>query len=119
MDNNKKIRLVRKASRSTIILIFLLVMMNGFMPRAIKAAEPIRFYVSTSGNDSNKGTINEPFANLQAAQIAVRNIRQSGIETAIEVIIRGGIYYLDETLEFKPEDSGTKDAPVTWRAAES
>ena len=35
------------------------------------------------------------------------------------MIIREGVYYLQQTLEFKPEDSGTKEFPITWRAFEN
>lgn len=81
--------------------------------------EKISFYVSTTGTDSNSGTIDKPFATLQAAQKAIRNARQKGLQLPVEVIIRGGIYYLAETLELEPEDSGTLEAPVTWRAVEN
>jgi hypothetical protein len=35
------------------------------------------------------------------------------------VIIGEGVYYLQQTLELKPEDSGTKDAPITWHSSEN
>jgi len=34
----------------------------------------------------------------------------------VTVLVRGGKYYLDETLVLGPEDSGTPDCPVTWEA---
>ena len=82
-------------------------------------AQTIKYYVSVDGNDSNKGSIDRPFASFEAAQNAVREARKSDPIRPIEVIIRGGVYYLQQTLELKPEDSGTKEAQVTWRAAEN
>jgi hypothetical protein len=83
-------------------------------------SEPVRFFVSLNGNDLNKGTSEEPFATLEAARNAVRELKknETGLSSPVEVVIRGGIYYLDETLELKPEDSGTKIGGITWRAAE-
>jgi hypothetical protein len=79
----------------------------------------VEIYVATYGNDSNRGTFEQPFASLQAAKTAVRNAKTKGLKVPAEVIIRGGTYYLEQTLELGPEDSGTRDAPVTWRAYEN
>lgn len=85
----------------------------------IVTAQTIKYYVSVDGNDLNKGTIDKPFATLEAAQNAVRETIRSKVNRPVEVIIRKGVYYLQQTLELKPEDSGTPEAPVTWRAAEN
>ena len=85
----------------------------------VRAAEPVKFYISMNGNDSSKGTLDRPFATLDAAQNAVRDAKKSEVNRPIEVIIREGVYYLQQTLEFKPEDSGTKEFPITWRAFEN
>lgn len=76
-----------------------------------------RFYVSNQGNDSNVGSINRPLATLEAAQKAVRDAKKKGDFRPIEVVIRGGVYFLEQTIEFTPEDSGTISAPIIWRAA--
>jgi len=67
------------------------------------------YHVAPSGNDSNPGTLEKPFASLQRAQQAVR--QKSGT-----VFLRGGSYYLPETLIFTEQDSGTKDGPVIFQA---
>src|SRR5579872_1050780 len=73
------------------------------------------FYVATAGNDSSPGTINRPFATLARAKLAAREVvRQAALPVSISV--RGGTYYLDETLTFGPEDSGTAAAPITYSA---
>ena len=77
-----------------------------------------RFYVALNGKDSNKGTIDKPFATLEAAQTAVRETIKNANNTSIEVVVRGGTYYLNQTLEFTSEDSGPISSPVIWKAAE-
>jgi hypothetical protein len=74
-------------------------------------------YIAANGNDSNPGTKAKPFASLQAAQRVVRASIKAGFKEPVNVIIGGGIYYLAEPLSLTPEDSGTADCPITWRAA--
>jgi hypothetical protein len=71
------------------------------------------FYISPDGNDTNAGTLEKPFATLSHAQAAVRKI--AGKE-AVNVFLRGGTYYLPETLIFTAQDSGTKEAPIVYQA---
>ncbi len=71
------------------------------------------FYVSLTGKDSNKGSAAAPFATLGAARDAARS--KTGKES-VTIHVADGIHYLPETLVFRPEDSGTKDHPVVWRA---
>lgn len=66
------------------------------------------YYIAPTGKDSNPGTLEEPFASLQRAQAAVR--QKPGA-----VFLRGGTYYLPDTLVFTAQDSGTKDAPVIFQ----
>ncbi|MEI7423809.1 MAG: right-handed parallel beta-helix repeat-containing protein [Prolixibacteraceae bacterium] len=101
------------------VIIALFVMLWCSISSEVRSSEPVRFYVSVNGNDKNKGSVDKPFATLEAAQNAVREAKKSEVNRPIEVIIREGIYYLQQTLELKPEDSGTKEAPITWRAAEN
>ncbi|HDP33956.1 MAG TPA: hypothetical protein ENN29_02480, partial [Candidatus Hydrogenedentes bacterium] len=80
----------------------------------------LEFYVSTGGADNNPGTKDAPFATLERARDAVREIR-SGDRTSgqgVTVWLRGGDYIRTETLEFTAKDSGTPGAPVVWRAYE-
>ena len=107
---------MKKNQVLAILFIMIIVSLNSFNSFS---KEKISFYVSTAGADSNSGSIDAPFASLQAAQKAVRNALQNGPGLPVEVILRGGIYYLEETLELKPEDSGTREAPVTWRSQEN
>jgi hypothetical protein len=77
-------------------------------------------YVAPTGDDANPGTQEKPLATLARAQRAVRDMKaaRAGKQPeGITVWLHGGTYYLPEPLVFIAEDSGTKEAPVCWRAA--
>ena len=48
------------------------------------------------------------------ALLAIRAAKASGDKGAWTVRVKAGLYTLNETLVFTPEDSGGPDAPVTW-----
>lgn len=73
------------------------------------------FFVSPAGNDANPGSKSGPFLTLARAQKAVRQVK-AGV---VHVYLRGGIYYLPETLVFTADDSGTEQRPVIWQAWQS
>lgn len=73
------------------------------------------FYVSPTGNDSGDGSASAPFATLEKARDAVRAFRKAVPDEAVTVELAGGLYVLEAPLVFEPEDSGSPEAPVTWR----
>ncbi|HNY26017.1 MAG TPA: right-handed parallel beta-helix repeat-containing protein [Candidatus Sumerlaeota bacterium] len=76
----------------------------------------LEFTVAPNGNDSNAGSVEQPFATLQRARQEVRKQIASGLKEHIQVQIREGVYYLPEGLVFTPEDSGTTECAITWEA---
>jgi hypothetical protein len=74
------------------------------------------FYVATDGQDQGPGTQDQPFATLARARDAVRDLIKAGLKADVTVLIRGGMYELAEPLTFGPEDSGTEQFAVTYRA---
>jgi len=83
------------------------------------------FYVATSGNDAWSGALpapnaagtDGPFATLTRARDAIRELKANGgLEQPLKVLVRGGTYYLSETLIFGPQDSGTASFPITYMA---
>ena len=74
-------------------------------------------YVSPAGHDANPGTKDRPFATITHARDAVRQIKKT-LKEPVTVYIHGGTYYLNEPLVFTAEDSGSKQAPVIYRAAD-
>lgn len=88
-------------------------------------SDGIRFFVATDGNDAWSGKLpvpnaqktDGPFAMLQRARGAVRELKEkNGLKEPVTVMVRGGKYYLEETLVLGPEDSGTRDFPITYTA---
>lgn len=84
------------------------------------------FFVSTDGNDSWSGHLSKvnrdhtdgPFATLHRARDVVRALKQAQdqLTEPISVMVRGGKYFLDQTLILTEQDSGTQEYPVTWCA---
>ena len=81
------------------------------------------FYLSAKGSDEWSGTLaspaagetDGPFATLERARDAVRNLKKSK-STDIVVLVRGGTYQLDSTVVFGVEDSGVGDSMITYAA---
>ena len=57
-----------------------------------------------------------PIATLEAARQKVRELKQQQPNSEVEVLIKGGVYPLRETVVFNPEDSGKHDAPIVYKA---
>ncbi len=79
----------------------------------------VQYVVSPDGNDRNPGTREQPFATITRARDAIRHRKNNdNFDGPVEVILREGTYRIDEPIIFAPEDSGTADAPITYRAAD-
>lgn len=85
------------------------------------------FYVSPTGNDvwsgklpaPNAAKTDGPLATLAKARDVVRaELKGAGAGQAHTVNVRGGLYEITSTLKLTKADSGTADAPVTYRAYE-
>ena len=76
-------------------------------------------HVAPDGSDAASGEEAAPFATLARARDEVRAIKQrTGLpEGGIRVLIRDGLYMLEEPLSFAPEDSGAPGAPIVYAAA--
>jgi hypothetical protein len=81
---------------------------------ALQAVRASVFYVSPDGDDSGPGTEAKPFRTPARAQSAARQAKDPKGTT---VTLRGGTYYLADTLVFTSADSGTLEAPVVWQAS--
>ncbi|MBT3374482.1 MAG: hypothetical protein HN742_07720 [Lentisphaerae bacterium] len=78
------------------------------------------YYVCADGADANPGTREQPFATLERARDAIRELKtQSGgmPDGGVTVVLRGGVYSRTATFELTAEDSGTADAPVVYASA--
>jgi hypothetical protein len=77
----------------------------------------VTFYVAAEGEDRHPGTEAEPFATLARARDAIRALKAAGeLPGPVQVWVRGGTYFLAETLRLGAEDSGRPEAPVVYQA---
>src|SRR5688572_4795254 len=78
------------------------------------SASAAEFHVSPQGRDTNAGTAAKPFATLEKA----RNAARAAKGDRHKVLLHGGTYHLEKTLELSPADSGLviqaagKETPV-------
>jgi len=96
---------------------------------APQASAQIVLYVSPQGQTQWSGSLAEPNADrsdgplpsVTAARDAIRARREKGqwTDEAITVYLRGGTYYLDETIVLEPRDSGMQGKPVIYTAYEN
>ena len=76
------------------------------------------YFIAPDGADDADGTRERPFATVERAQRAIRQLKTSGNYPAggVTVFIRGGRYPMAPGLSFDEYDSGEPGSPVTWRA---
>ena len=70
------------------------------------------YYVSLNGNDQNSGSEQQPFATISKALEAA-----SSKKGQVNIIMRGGTYYLTEPVIFTGVDSRTEKSPLLIKAA--
>ena len=79
------------------------------------AADPVKLYVSTNGNDGWSGRLEAPSASrndgpkatLLAAIQAGRAMKQNGqAQDGLAILVRSGLYQLAEPIRLTPQDSG-------------
>ena len=106
------------------LMAVLLVLVTGTVCSAAATdASNADFYLSPNGSDQWSGTLAEPdaqgtdgpFATLQRARDAVRDLKKK-TNSNIVVLVREGTYALEQTVVFGLEDSGEGDSTVTYAA---
>ncbi|MFM8496680.1 MAG: hypothetical protein ACKOEM_14360 [Planctomycetia bacterium] len=79
---------------------------------AVAGAEPVTVYVAPNGSDAASGREPQtPVATIARAQEIARAARQ-GSTDGYKLVLRGGTYYLPQTVTFGPEDSGSQEVPT-------
>jgi len=75
------------------------------------------YYVSTTGDETNAGTIEKPFASLEGARNAIRELkRRQGLpKDGVTVFVRGGIYSLKSAFVLDEQDSGSKNCRISYK----
>lgn len=76
-------------------------------------------WVAPDGDDTAQGTEQAPFATLQHALTHARDLRQQDTPMGeIHIVLKGGTYRLDKTVNLTYEDSGKPYSPTIIEAAE-
>ncbi len=85
---------------------------------ATAAVPQTEFHVASNGDDANPGALERPFASLERARDAVRQLKRSqGLpEGGVTVWLRGGELQRSTPLVLSPEDSGEPGKPVRYAA---
>lgn len=68
-------------------------------------------YISKDGNDKNPGTIDKPLATFEGARDKIRILHEP-----VNVLIRGGIYYLKQPVVFSSQDSRKPEEKVVYKS---
>ncbi len=93
----------------------------------VAVAEPMRLFVSPTGNDTWSGTLSEPsptktdgpLATVAAARDKLRALKQQGgLPEGAVVTIANGVYRIESPIVFTPEDSGALNAPIVYKNAD-
>ena len=115
---------VRLISIATGCLLIAITPATGGPQHVVQNPAAADFFVSPQGKDTWAGKLADPgkddgpFATVDRAREAVRAfLRTLDRPRPIRVVLRAGTYCLDSPLEFGPEDSGSRDAPVVYAAA--
>jgi hypothetical protein len=81
------------------------------------ALQAATFHVAPAAGDKGDGSVERPFATLEAARDAVRVARRAGgLQGTVTVELAPGAYWRTNTFELGTEDGGTPDSPVVYRA---
>lgn len=100
----------------SVLLIFLLVFTTVAVPASAEEGR-CEIYVATDGDDQNDGSKEKPLASVNAAKEKIREMKKEGLfPKGYVVYIREGTYSITESIVLTQEDSGTAEAPVTYRA---
>jgi len=111
--------------RHVLWTVIVLVIAFGWAPRA-DAKGSLTLHVAPDGRDTWSGRIarpsadgkDGPLASIIGARDAIRKLRKNAPPAQpITVEIADGTYRTHKTIIFTPEDSGSKDCPVTYRGA--
>jgi len=97
--------MIRRATPLALILAYIL------LPGC--NSQNIEIYVSPDGNDLATGSKSAPVKSLRRA--AEMSGEKSG-QAPVTIFLSGGRYALTQALVMGPEDGGTADAPVHWKA---
>ncbi|WP_169581876.1 MULTISPECIES: carbohydrate-binding protein [Microbacterium] len=98
------------------VIALLVPLIIGVGPASAAEAQHTLWVDVSGGDDANTGSESSPLRSIEAARDRVRDLNDA-MTGDIVVNIRPGDYYLDDTLTFGVEDSGSNGHDVIYRAA--
>ena len=100
-------------NRYLMIGVVVVILLVGMMMCGAAQGAQANFYVATNGNDAWSGRLpapnaagtDGPFATLARARDAIRELKATvSLQQPVKVLVRGGTYYMPETLVLGSED---------------
>ncbi|MBC8869323.1 MAG: right-handed parallel beta-helix repeat-containing protein [Planctomycetes bacterium] len=70
-------------------------------------------YVAPDGDDGNPGTQSQPLRSLEGARDRLRTVDAKGTEDVL-VLFKAGDYFINDTVRFAKQDSGTNAHPIIY-----
>jgi len=124
LERRQFLKLAAAGLATSALCVPLISFANGLIGQGTVTSIQADFYVSVDGNDNWSGTSADnnlpsktgPFSTLARARDAVRELKKKQPKKDIIVLIRGGVYQLDETVVFGVEDSAADKFTVTYAA---
>ncbi len=74
-------------------------------------------FVDPTGEDGQSGSNSEPLRTITEAQRRVRDWIAAGLDEDVQVILRKGVYELDQPLVFGVDDSPPNGLVITYKSA--
>jgi len=89
---------------------------TGLLLTQVPSVRALEIHVARNGSDAGRGDAGQPFATIERARRAVRELAPAMRED-IKVNIHAGDYFLDRPLQFTPADSGRNGKRVIYSGA--
>lgn len=94
------------------------VLMMSIMWASCTVAKPMEVHIATDGDDANSGALEFPIATLERARDIIREMRGDAENfSGATVIVHPGRYPIEQTITLDERDSGSADAPITYKAS--
>jgi hypothetical protein len=111
-------RSTAKPRPASFLRTLLIAVVAGRTLAPLNAAE---LWVAPDGDDRHPGSANQPLQSLTTALRKAREwrrLKNPAVDDGVRIVLRGGVYPLNQTLEIRAEDSGTETRPTVIRAAD-
>jgi hypothetical protein len=83
----------------------------------VSCRSSVEFHIAVDGKDTSPGTQTKPFATLERARDAIRQLKETAEypSDGLTVWLHEGEYRIEQTFELSEQDSGSPEAPVVYR----